>query len=240
MPVTASSTKDTHSVKKILLGLAAILAVGAPLTLAATPAQAADDGQGNTFNVRESHVKVVGDRCAYIHYSVDGWSAGWDADYTMGSAFVTVHGAGIDEIEMYDWWDWYSDGLGQPQRGVASEQCLCQQERHHAHHPCRVRRVPRRLRLRRRLQHRDRGHGDPGLPARLADRDQPAQQPGGEGLQGRRSAWGHVRASVAGLTARDQRQGRREVRPSGNCPQGQVKVTVGTSPAYAALKARVS
>ena len=51
--------------------------------------------------------------------------------------------------------------------------------------------------------------------------------------------WGHVRASVAGLTARTNGKGvvkfaKREL------PTGQVKASVGTSPAYATSKVRVS
>ena len=222
--------------KKILLGLAAILAVGAPLTLAATPAQAADDGQGNTFNVRESHVKVVGDRCAYIHYSVDGWSAGWDADYTMGSAFVTVHGAGIDEIEMYDWWDWSQtdwDSLT-----WSDEQQVCSKNDttltiraefdvypdDYEYDDCYSTAVEETVTL-------------DYQPVSLAATNQPNNLVVKVGKDGK--AWGHVRVSVAGLTKATNGKGVVKF-PKRDLPQGHVKVTVGTSPAYAALKARVS
>ncbi|KRE98661.1 hypothetical protein ASG88_16525 [Nocardioides sp. Soil777] len=90
----------------VVRALAITTTVVGPVALLAAPSNAADDGHGNSFNIRESSVEVVGNRCATIHYNVDGWSAGYDAEDTMGSAYVETFGVVGSNIEGYDWWDW--------------------------------------------------------------------------------------------------------------------------------------
>lgn len=101
-------SKTNLSVLAISLGVLPLV----PLAYAA-PASAATDEYGNSFNIREKVVHVNGKKCATIHYSVNGWSAGWDADASMGSAYVTTNGVVGYEIESYDWWDWSSTGWDQ-------------------------------------------------------------------------------------------------------------------------------
>jgi hypothetical protein len=214
------------------------LAVAAPLAFGAAPAQAADDGYGNTFNVRESHVRVIGDRCASIHYSVDGWSAGYDADDTMGSAFVTVEGAGIDEIEMYDWWDWSLsdwDFLS-----WNDERRVC---------------VKRDTVLTIRAEFdvfpdTDLYDYDDGYSTSIEETVNVNYQPVSITATSRRhnllvrvrkdgESWRNVALRVDGLQARTNGRGV-AMFSKRRLPKGHVKVTVGASPAYAVRKVRVS
>ena len=220
--------------RKILLGVAATPAMAAPLTLAATPAQAAGDGHGNTFNVRESQVNVIGDWCASIYYSVDGWAAGWEANYAHGYAFATVSGAGMFESEMFDWWsqtDW--DNLT-----WSGEKRVC-------------RKIDSTITIRGEFDvdyGYDRYHT--AIKETVSVNYHPVSltatnHPNNLVVKVRKDgkSWGHVRVSVTGHAARTNGKGVVKFAKRA-LPKGKVKVKVDTSPrhpgrAYATARVRV-
>ena len=218
--------------RKIIFTLAA--SVIAVVALPAT-ANASGDGNGNTFNVRESSVNVVGNRCAYIHYSIDGWSAGWDADNTLGTAYAAVAaGNSVWDIESYDWWDWSQ--MDWDNLTWSGERRICTK-------------ADTTLTVRGEFDVFPDDWNDYGYSTVVKDTVRVNYHPvsltaskQGKSLTVRvrkdGSAWKRTRVNVAGLTAKTNVRGVVKFAKR-DLPKGQVKVSVGASPAFATLKVRV-